>query len=486
MDPAVQLGKGLPSSMLAACDSDTYFNDVGGELTVDIAQQQPQDADMFLELKEYNLPTNESFRGSTEGPKSVLGRLAAVRPASSLSKWDLRLHQQRSTRTKSSHSKSGAVKSDRLYQHDEESIHSTRFDPEPELLLEPENHPISHEQLVAEVKVIYTDLFVVEAKCIDIDVKQSAATQDRNRIYQTQEKWQTLMALHQTLLQEHHDFSLVSQHPSASPAARRLAAKYSLPPRMWKHGIHALRLGTGVRNQISKIKRGLSGFVNGSKKSALADTGAKHNFMSADYAKEAGLEIEVSPSSIKIGNSKKIQSIGSQRVTECIFSVVNVFHFNFLDNNYQFLEGTLGDTQTVLASPDTGAERNVMNMQYAMDHGFDIQIGPEHYNYLQFADGSIQKTVGQVSTHWTFASGERIPLTFEILENCCSDVILGEDFLWDYNVFEEHQSSIVTLSFESDSIELAPFSFHKEWQKRCDKVLTKFKHRTGSLFLSQF
>ena len=53
-----------------------------------------------------------------------------------------------------------------------------------------------------------------------------------------------------------------------------------------------------------------------------------------------------------------------RRITECIFSVFNVFHFSFLDNNYQFLEGTLGDTQTVHASPDTGAERNVMDMQY--------------------------------------------------------------------------------------------------------------------------
>jgi hypothetical protein len=32
---------------------------------------------------------------------------------------------------------------------------------------------------------------------------------------------------------------LASQHPSASPALRRLASKYSMPARMWKHGIHS-------------------------------------------------------------------------------------------------------------------------------------------------------------------------------------------------------------------------------------------------------
>lgn len=36
-----------------------------------------------------------------------------------------------------------------------------------------------------------------------------------------------------------NDFFLASQHPSASPALSRLAAKYSMPARMWRHGIHA-------------------------------------------------------------------------------------------------------------------------------------------------------------------------------------------------------------------------------------------------------
>ncbi len=41
------------------------------------------------------------------------------------------------------------------------------------------------------------------------------------------------------LLHEHHDFFLASQHPSASQALSRLAAKYLMPARMWRHGIHA-------------------------------------------------------------------------------------------------------------------------------------------------------------------------------------------------------------------------------------------------------
>ena len=52
------------------------------------------------------------------------------------------------------------------------------------------------------------------------------------------EQLEALIALHRTNLHEHHDFFLASQHPSASPALRRLASKYAMPARMWRHGIH--------------------------------------------------------------------------------------------------------------------------------------------------------------------------------------------------------------------------------------------------------
>ncbi|MCJ1395728.1 hypothetical protein MMC18_008614 [Xylographa bjoerkii] len=118
----------------------------------------------------------------------------------------------------------------------------TNYEPEPELLLQPETRPISHDQLVVEVKGIYAGLVMVEAKCVDVDEKQSLAAQEKDPARQTKltpEQWQALIALHKTLLHEHHDFFLASQHPSASPALSRLAAKYSMPARMWRHGIHA-------------------------------------------------------------------------------------------------------------------------------------------------------------------------------------------------------------------------------------------------------
>lgn len=77
---------------------------------------------------------------------------------------------------------------------------------------------------------------MVEAKCIEVDTKQAAQDKDSKL---NNEQWQALIALHRTLLHEHHDFFLASQHPSASPALRKLASKYAMPARMWRHGIHS-------------------------------------------------------------------------------------------------------------------------------------------------------------------------------------------------------------------------------------------------------
>lgn len=111
----------------------------------------------------------------------------------------------------------------------------------PDMLMQPDSRPISQEQLSAEVKSIYAGLVMVESKCIHVDKAQASAIRgaEKGKARIADDHWQALIALHRTLLHEHHDFFLASQHPSASPALRRLATKYTMPARMWKHGIHS-------------------------------------------------------------------------------------------------------------------------------------------------------------------------------------------------------------------------------------------------------
>src|SRR3954451_5929988 len=76
---------------------------------------------------------------------------------------------------------------------------------------------------------------MVEGKCIEI-VSEEA----RNPTKLSREQWQALIALHRTLLNEHHDFFSASHHPiTVGHELRELPARYAMPARMWRHGIQA-------------------------------------------------------------------------------------------------------------------------------------------------------------------------------------------------------------------------------------------------------
>ncbi|KAH9206352.1 hypothetical protein DL95DRAFT_429598 [Leptodontidium sp. 2 PMI_412] len=107
--------------------------------------------------------------------------------------------------------------------------------------MQPETRPISQEQLIADVKGIYAGLMMVEAKCIEVDNEQATLAQadPTSQPRLNNQQWQALISLHRTLMHEHHDFLLASQHPSASLALKRLATKHAMSARLWRHAIHS-------------------------------------------------------------------------------------------------------------------------------------------------------------------------------------------------------------------------------------------------------
>ncbi|CAK7273454.1 hypothetical protein SEPCBS57363_005661 [Sporothrix epigloea] len=100
----------------------------------------------------------------------------------------------------------------------------------------PKTHLVTHSQLVNEVKGIYAGLAMVETKCMEIDSEKTAKNGSQDKLEDDQ--WRALLALHQALLNEYHDFLLATQHPLASPSLRGVAQKYAIPARMWRHGIY--------------------------------------------------------------------------------------------------------------------------------------------------------------------------------------------------------------------------------------------------------
>ena len=163
----------------------------------------------------------------------------------------------------------GNTRSDRRNQSATSSTPSSDMDQDqasdtdPILLLQPETRPISHDQLVVEVKGIYAGLVMVESKCMDVDEKQLNAALEKDKSLQTRlsnEQWQALIHLHKTLLHEHHDFFLASQHPSASPALSHLASKCSMPSRMWQRAIYAFL--EVLRHRLPESRDHMLAFIN--------------------------------------------------------------------------------------------------------------------------------------------------------------------------------------------------------------------------------
>ncbi|OKL63935.1 hypothetical protein UA08_00288 [Talaromyces atroroseus] len=102
------------------------------------------------------------------------------------------------------------------------------------IFLQPETHPITEDQLINEVRAIYAGLVMVEKKCIEIVKQQNEKPEELTDL-----QWQAIIALHRTLLHEHHDFFLASNHPVASETLKELARTYTMPARMWRYGIHS-------------------------------------------------------------------------------------------------------------------------------------------------------------------------------------------------------------------------------------------------------
>ena len=108
--------------------------------------------------------------------------------------------------------------------------------------------------------------------------------------------------------------------------------------------------------------------------------------------------------------------------------------------------------QRCAALPDSGAEPNLLNYEYVKRNGWMRQIvpGPESCRLLMFADGSTASTEGQMALQWTFEKRWRPvspqaehAITFDVLDGCPVDVILGQDFLDESDVFTTRSDAFV-------------------------------------------
>lgn len=111
------------------------------------------------------------------------------------------------------------------------------------------------------------------------------------------------------------------------------------------------------------------------------------------------------------------------------------------------------DGKLVHANPDTGSEVDLMSPMYARKNGFNIEELEEGEEWVQFADGRTAKLLGKTQVDLDIFDGcYRSPTgykchsrTFYLLDGLTTDILLGEQALFDMEVFTEHADSFMDL-----------------------------------------
>lgn len=323
----------------------------------------------------------------------------------------------------------------------------------------PQTHSIpadllTEEQLINEVRGIYRGLVMVEEKCIKVDKQQMGS-----KTHLSPSQWNALVALHRTLLNEHHNFYLASQHPSASPAMKRLAKTYKMPARMWRHGIHTfLEL---LRQSLPESRGHMLSFL------LFANSMIVKFFEDLPEFEETWIEclgdISRYCKAIEEYNKQKhdrnplnaTQTIQTLDHLDDSSSVLSTISQNTSTKNPEAYERavpeqktqpTNGDDVRIYEIPcelgdnstnalgDYGASRNFMREDYAIRHGFSINRTKSSNTTV--GSGKQIKTVGTATATFKFTGEKEIhQLKFHLLPNCIHDVIIGKAFLKLTNTF---------------------------------------------------
>ncbi|EQB45489.1 hypothetical protein CGLO_15630 [Colletotrichum gloeosporioides Cg-14] len=327
---------------------------------------------------------------------------------------------------------------------------------------QPETRPITQEQLVAEVKGIYAGLVMVESKCIEVDNAQSSTIETGPKL--NNEQWQALIALHRTLLHEHNDFFL-SQSSSAPKKSH---------------------FSSGVTDYI------VEGSVNGIGIEASPDTGSDECIVSSDFASKLGQStVPGTEKTMTLANGKKVWSPGmievlwrfandqTPHILKC-WILPNSSKDFVLGSRFLKMTGALTtffrhakkaiipsrpqlrlmgekkermmgflNRRLTTALADTGSDLMAVSLKYAQLHKWAISTEREHRTEVELADGMRAWTCGTVSdATWTI--GDRtVRCDFHVLDGLPADVILSKEYLFEMDVFTEHQDSF----FDVEAIE---------------------------------
>jgi hypothetical protein len=293
------------------------------------------------------------------------------------------------------------------------------------------------------------------------------------------------------------------------------------------------RWDSETSHQTPHTGRRIKGKIKGRDVWAFGDTGAGQNIIAAHHAKELGLEIHKSPRRLRMGNSRTIVSPGIvkypwafsenpykitnivahvldgfshdlllgnpflkatqtmtkhiSRFVKGVFSTHHKWSLNLLGDTSHRLEGVLRGNVRMQGLPDIGSTHNMMNEDWAKAHGFSIQAGSANCGVVHFPDGTTAPTTGRIHTTITLAGGDAVPIVFNVLPDCYVPVILGEDFVFDNNIFSNYADSLHEVEGLDCCDDLLLMDYQQPWYATIAekaKLLLRpklWKHKTTSM-----
>ena len=100
---------------------------------------------------------------------------------------------------------------------------------------------------------------------------------------------------------------------------------------------------------------------------------------------------------------------------------------NLATKRHYEVPGNLNGAQ-VTAFPDTGAEKNVISLDFAVRNKIDIRRDSQFK--FQLPTGKVSRSVGTAYLPWRFADEPKVfNILFSVLPKCTHDVIIGGKFL---------------------------------------------------------
>jgi hypothetical protein len=95
------------------------------------------------------------------------------------------------------------------------------------------------------------------------------------------------------------------------------------------------------------------------------------------------------------------------------------------------------DDNLTNSSPDTGVDANVISNEFTLQ--ITPFIGRTTVRQVQFDNGRIQSTLGRIQAKGAFGHAPKycIQAKFEVFENFSVDVILGDDILFQADVYNK-------------------------------------------------